>query len=79
MVADGITGFGKTELIIVDEKATINASYYAEKILPSYSRSAYDTDLFPDPELATLQQDGEPGLAHTSNSFSALQSPQRDP
>ena len=32
MVAGRITGVGKTEPIIVNKKATINASYYAEKI-----------------------------------------------
>ena len=60
MVAGGITGFGKTELIIVDEKQTIDAKYYSDKILPSYLWSRDDTNLFPDAELAVLQQDGAP-------------------
>lgn len=63
MVAAGITAFGKTDLIIVDEGHSVDAKYYAENILPTYLYSKYDQNLFPEEELAVLQQDGAP--AHT--------------
>ena len=48
MVAAGITGFRKTELIVIDEDRTANADYYAAKILPVYLWSRYEKDIFPD-------------------------------
>ena len=64
MVAGGISRYGKSELVIVDEKQTVNGECYRNKILPSYLSSMKNKAQFPCQEQVIFMQDGAP--AHTA-------------
>lgn len=64
MVAGGISRYGKTDLVVVDEKETVTGQYYRSNILPAYAASASNKQQFPVPEKVILMQDGAP--AHTA-------------
>lgn len=66
MVAGGISRYGKTQLVIVNEKKTVNGEYYCTHILPAYSKVLRDTTKFPKQHIAFLMQDG--ARAHTAKS-----------
>ncbi|KAJ4425550.1 hypothetical protein ANN_27745 [Periplaneta americana] len=66
MVAGGISRYGKTQLVIVNEKKTVNGEYYCAHILPAYSKVLRDITKFPKQHIAFLMQDG--ARAHTAKS-----------
>ncbi|KAJ4435324.1 hypothetical protein ANN_17934 [Periplaneta americana] len=66
MVAGGISRYGKTQLVIVNEKKNVNGEYYCTHILPAYSKVLRDSTKFPKQHIAFLMQDG--ARAHTAKS-----------
>ena len=60
MVTGGISRYGKTDLVIVDEKQTVTGEYHRNKILPIYASSACNKHQFPLLEKVILMQDGAP-------------------
>ncbi|KAJ4447039.1 hypothetical protein ANN_09028 [Periplaneta americana] len=66
MVAGGISRYGKTQLVIVNEKKTVNGEYYCTHILPVCSKVLRHITKFPKQHIAFLMQDG--ARAHTAKS-----------
>lgn len=63
MIAGGINRYGKTELVIIDEKTNVNGDYYRERILPTYANALAHN--FPEPNNVVLMQDG--AKCHTAH------------
>jgi len=79
MVAGGISANGITQLVIVDQNATVDGEYYRTRILPSYfsdiSRPSgcdliNQRRMFTDARSVVFMQDGAP--AHTANATMAM-------
>lgn len=60
MFAGGFCARGVTALHVVEQKATVNAKYYREKIMPVYLTALDDRSLFPSKSKTTFMQDGAP-------------------
>lgn len=64
MVTGGISCYGKRELIIVDQKATVDSQYYCTTILPKYAAVLQDVRKFPKQNISVLMEDST--TCHTS-------------
>ena len=58
MVAGGISRYGKTALLIVDQGKTVDGEYYRSNILPTYVNALKNAAQFPRPQHCVLMQDG---------------------
>jgi transposase len=67
MFAGGFCARGVTDLHVVEQKATVNAKYYREKIMPIYLAALEDSSLFPTKSKSTFMQDGAPAHGTKAN------------
>lgn len=64
MIAGGISRYGKTDLVVVEQNKTVDGKYYRDIILPVYKRAADDKTIFPVRNKVILMQDG--ATCHTA-------------
>lgn len=60
MFASGFYARGVTQIHAVENKVTVNAKYYREKILPMYLDAMKDPSLFPAKNKIVFMHDGAP-------------------
>lgn len=58
MVAGGISLYGKSELVVVDENYTVNGKYYRYQISPIYGNCPNSRQQYPKGIYPTLMQGG---------------------